>query len=304
MGYSKWSDDAFSHLKTGYTKKSTAAIFTSKATTRDMSPNGVTFRESRDSADHPNSVPTIFMLDVTGSMGRIPEVLVREKLGALMSTIIAHGVADPQLLFGAIGDHQCDKSPLQISQFESGTTEIDKWLTSIHLEGGGGGQIKESYLLAWLFAARHTTHDSFEKRRRKGFLFTVGDEWTWESVDADTLKSLMGYTEASPIEMHQILEEAKRTYEVFHIHINEGSYRDDPAVLEPWKELLGERLIKLDDYQAIAETVATTVALFHGKSLATITAGFDKRIASSVTTALATVSTGITTFSDKGTIKL
>lgn len=304
MGYSSWSDDSYSHLSRSYASKSADDIF-SKSAVSDMLPNGVDVRESRDSDEHPESIPVMVFLDVTGSMGRIPEAIVKNKLGALMSTIIDNGVEHPQILFGAIGDHHCDSTPLQIGQFESGTEELDKWLTSMYLEGGGGGQNMESYLLAWLIAGRHTSIDSFEKRNQKGFLFTIGDEKSWDRVDMNTLKELMGYPQCEEVTDDQLLEEAQRLYNVYHIHINEASYRDDPNVLGYWRDKLGERLIVLDDYNAVCETIATLIAVQHGVDMADVTAKFDVAIAGTVTTALSVVvgETGIAT-KDEGVIDL
>lgn len=307
MGYSSWSDDAYLHLKKSYSVRSTDDIFINNRLGRisaDMSPNGVKFRESRDSDEHPDSLSVAVFLDVTGSMGRIPEILVKEKLGALMNTLISHGIEHPQILFGAIGDHISDQFPLQVGQFESGTKELDKWLTSVYIEGGGGGQSMESYLLAWLFGARHTTIDCFEKRGQKGFLFTLGDEMSWDNVDVNALKKLMGYAQTDKISDAQILNEAMRCYHVFHIHINEASYRDDPQVLGYWRRLLGERLIILDDYNAIAETIASTVAILHGVDLKKITSGFDAHTANTVEKALMKVNTSVIPKSDSGVIKL
>lgn len=304
MGYGNWSSDAFDNLKSSRKSQSTSQIFTSRSLAGDMNPKGFVFRESRDSVDHPESVPVMVFLDVTGSMGRIPEVLVREKLGALMDTIIKHGVPHPQILFGGIGDHHCDSTPLQVGQFESATKELDQWLTKMYLEGGGGGQMKESYLLAWLTAARHTSIDSFEKRKQKGFLFTIGDEWTWDNVSADTLKSLMGYKHSEGISAEAILREAQRMYHVFHIHINEASYRDDPGVLNPWKDLLRERLIILNDYNAVAETIATTVAIISGADKNKVISSFDRMIASTVSSALAHISGSTGLASSSGVVKL
>ena len=304
MGYSSWSDDAFNVLKHSRKTKSTASIFTSKSMAKNMDPKGVTFRESRDSDEHPNTIPVMVFLDVTGSMGRIPEVLVREKLGALMNTLLDHGLDDAQVLFGAIGDHVTDRFPLQIGQFESGTQELDQWLTTTYLEGGGGGQYMESYLLAWLFASRHTSTDAFEKRGQKGFLFTIGDEWTWEGLDEESLKRIMGYTSCEPISHEELLEEAQRMYEVFHIHINEASYRNSPKILNPWRELLGERLIILEDYNAIAETIASTVAVLKGSDLDDVTSSFDSAIAATVSKALAKVNGSVSNLPDEGVLKL
>jgi hypothetical protein len=68
----------------------------------------VAIRESRDSTDHPNALPIILALDVTGSMGSIPHYLVKEGLPHLMDGIIQKGFPDPQVLFLGIGDHECD----------------------------------------------------------------------------------------------------------------------------------------------------------------------------------------------------
>lgn len=304
MGYSGWSSDAYTNLSRSYVGKSADDIFSNSAVS-DMLPKGVDVREARDSEEHPESLAVMVFLDVTGSMGHIPEAIVKNKLGALMNTIIDNGVPDPQILFGAIGDHHCDRTPLQIGQFESGTEELDKWLTSMYLEGGGGGQNMESYLQAWLIAGRHTSIDCFEKRNEKGFLFTIGDEKNWNEMDAHALKEIMGYAQTDPVTDDQLLEEAQRLYNVYHIHINEASYRDDPNVLGYWKEKLGERFIVLNDYNALCETISTLIAVQHGADMADVTSKFDAGIAGTVTTALATVITGtIVSGDDEGVIDL
>lgn len=267
MGYTRWSDDAYSHLKSSRTNSSTNDIFVNNKKGLAPSyllPSNFKYRESRDSDIHPDSLSIAVFLDVTGSMGRIPDILVREKLGNLMNTLISNGIEHPQILFGAIGDQYSDRYPIQVSQFESGTDELDKSLTELYLEGGGGGQNKESYLLSWLVCARQTSIDCFEKRNQKGFLFTIGDEANWDKITRETMLDKLGYKEGSTISDKELLKEAQRMYHVFHIHINEASYRDDPQVLGYWKKLLGERLIVLQDYNMIAETIASTVALVSG----------------------------------------
>lgn len=303
MGYTRWSDDAYSYLKDSRSNSSVDDIFANNRTgmaADKMLPKGVKYRESRDSDIHPDSLSIAVFLDVTGSMGRIPEVLVREKLGSLMNTLINHGIEHPQILFGGIGDHLTDRYPLQVGQFESGTEELDKWLTEIYLEGGGGGQNKESYLLAWLFSARHTSCDCFEKRGQKGFLFTIGDESNWDKLQRERLEQIMGYAEAVTLTDKQLLEEVQRSYHVFHIHINEASYKNDPQVLGYWKGMLGERLIVLNDYNAIAETIAATVAMIQGTGLDEVLKSFDHSIAKTVGLALLNINkTTVATTNEK-----
>lgn len=303
MGYTHWSKDAYAHLKKTYTGKSRSAIFhttTSRKIAPEMDPHGLVIRESRDSATHPKSLAIAVFLDVTGSMGRIPETLIRHKLGSLMNTMIAHGVTDPQIMFSAIGDHHADQASLQVGQFESGTDELNANLANVFLEGGGGGTAQESYLLAWLVAGRHTSIDCFEKRAQKGFLFTIGDEASWSKVEAAKLKKLLGYDQAVDMTDRALLHQAQRMYHVFHIHANETHYRNHPVILDYWRDLLGQNLLILDDHNALAELIASTVATMTGADLDAVTADFDSGIGATVRKALAKIDTGLAKRETKG----
>ena len=172
--------------------KSNVENFKSRSVTREMTTVGLDFRESRDSEEHPKSVAIMIGLDVTGSMGSVPEHLVKHGLPHMMDEIIKAGEPDPQVLFMGIGDHEFDRSPLQVGQFESSDELLDKWLMDTYLEGGGGGNDGESYMLAWYFAARHTKIDCWEKRKEKGFLFTIGDEHNLPSIPGPVLEKIMG----------------------------------------------------------------------------------------------------------------
>jgi len=279
-----YSSAAYADLSKSYADRPASAIF-SDALRVDMNPKGINFREARDSVTHPESVPVIVALDVTGSMGRIPEVLIKEKLGMLMETLINNGVKYANICFVAIGDHEYDKAPLQIGQFESGTIELNHWLSGINIESGGGGNEGESYHLAWLFGARHTTTDSFELRGRKGFLFTIGDEWCLPNIPTSFLKNYMGYEQASDVSREQILEEARKTYHVFHLHINHSWRKLD----ERWKKLLGQQVIEISDPDIVAETIATTVAIVSGADLDTVTRSFNSSVSGKIGTALAVI---------------
>ncbi len=307
MGYTDWSSDAYKHLKKSYSSKSRGAIFKntkSRTLAPELNPHGLKFRESRDSVAHPNSLAISVNLDVTGSMGRIPEQLIRHKLGALMDTMIDHGIDDPQIMFSAIGDHISDRCPLQIGQFESGTKEINDGLARIFIEGGGGGQCMESYLMAWLVAGRHTSIDCFEKRGIKGFLFTIGDEKSWDKLDANWLKNVMGYSQAEDLKAEDLLAEAQKMYHVFHIHVNETGYKDSPEVIGYWKDLLGERCLILDDHASLAELIASTVAVISGIDMKHLTAGFDAKTAASVAHALVNITPDTTPNKGAGFITL
>jgi hypothetical protein len=292
MGYSTWSKDAYDGVSKIRSMRSMDDNFTQNKEGiihPDLSPLNVDVRESRDSALHPDTVPVIVALDVTGSMGIIPENLIKNKLGALMNTLISNGILDPQIMFMAIGDHISDDYPLQVGQFESGTAELDDCLSKIFIERGGGGQNKESYPLAWYFGARHTSTDSFEKRQKKGFLFTIGDEGFHEMMENDVLKAKVGFGGGENLTASSLLGEVRRAYEVFHIHANEGSYHNDYSVFSQWKTLLGERFLILQDQNNIAELIATTVSLVKGVHLDAAMNGFDSKTKKSVANALVAV---------------
>lgn len=157
----------------------------------NLDPHGVTVRESRDSAEHPESLAIAVLLDVTGSMAAVPRTLQR-KLPGLLGLILDRGYAtDPQVMFGAIGDATCDRVPLQIGQFES-DNRMDDDLGRLVLEGGGGGQMTESYELALYFMARHASIDCHEKRGKRGYLFLVGDEMSYPQVEAREAQQIVG----------------------------------------------------------------------------------------------------------------
>jgi hypothetical protein len=304
MGHSSWSNDAYSKLKADYSGKTRGEVFTNTSIDKNMSPRGITFRESRDSDIHPNSLAIGVFLDVTGSMGSIPDILIRNKLGHLMNTLIAHGVPDAHVLFGGIGDHYSDYYPLQVGQFEAGTQELNAWLTKIYLEGGGGAQVMESYSLAWMFAARHTSIDCFEKRGQKGFLFTIGDEDVHEKLEKDFLTGLLGYEFPETVSAEQVLAEAQRMYHVFHLHVNETGTGKTPGILEAWKKLLNESVIVVEDHNNIAEIIASTVAVVMGADLKKVVANFDTATAKQVSNALVKISRDIVSGKQDGIFTL
>ena len=243
----------------GYHTKSTTEIFQQKSINNAMDPHGVVTRESRDSEEHPNSLAIILGLDVTGSMGSIPHALVKEGLPSIMDKIIENGELDPQVLFLGLGDHCTDRAPLQVGQFESSDELLDKWLTDVYLEGGGGANDGESYLLAWLFAAYNTTIDCFEKRGRKGLLFTIGDEPVLSDISANQIKNIMGLGQYEDMTAARLLEKAREKYDVYHIHVKQTSSGARQRVMDGWKQLISDNLLIVERSDDVATVIADTV---------------------------------------------
>ena len=265
MGYGSYSSSSRSvrAAAAGYHSKSVDEIFTSREVEKELDPVGVSIRESRDSEEHPNSVPIIIGLDVTGSMGTVPHHLVKDGLPTMVTSIIESGVPDPQILFLAIGDHECDKSPLQAAQFESSDELLDKWLTKVFIEGGGGGNAGESYHLAWYFAAYHTATDNLDKRNQKGILITIGDEPVLKNLPVAVLKKIMGTSDISnkhSFSAAELLEKARESYEVYHLHIMQGWNGKRQEVIDGWKQIMGDNLVTVQDYHQVAETISKIVS--------------------------------------------
>jgi hypothetical protein len=216
-------------------------------------------RESRDCDEHPRSLAISVLFDVTGSMLAVPRLL-QAKLPQLLGLLLRKGYAtDPQIMFGAIGDATCDRVPLQVGQFES-DNRMDDDLGRIVLEGGGGGQQTESYELALYFMARHTSIDCFEKRGRRGYLFVIGDEMAYGKVKAREVGRVIG-DRMEDVPLRRIVAEAQRMYDVYYLLPAGSSYAGSRKVLDFWRGLLGQNAIKVDDTDAICETIALLVGL-------------------------------------------
>jgi len=242
-----------------YKSASPSEIFKEKSVNNAMNPNGIKIRESRDSKEHPNSLAIILALDVTGSMGSIPVHLIKDGFPTMMETIIKDGVKDPQVLFLGIGDHECDSAPLQVGQFESSDELLDHWLQTIYLEGGGGGNAGESYLLAYYFAAKHTSIDCFEKRGQKGWLFTVGDEPPLKRVPKSSLQEIMGDGQYDNMDIGTLIDEARKTYNVYHILIKQGSAGSLDRTYNAWKQLLGDNLLIAEHHEDVPKIISDTI---------------------------------------------
>ncbi|MEV6909415.1 hypothetical protein [Amycolatopsis sp. NPDC051071] len=269
MGHGQWDDNAYAAAKTFRAAKGeddfgyTAGLRGRPATEWRVAPAldpADAVRECRDSADHADSTPIAVLFDVTGSMRRVPRIM-QGKLGKLHGLLKRRGyLADPQVLFGAIGDADSDRVPLQIGQFES-DNRMDEQLRTIFLEGGGGGQKSESYELAAYFMAEHVVTDAWQKRGRKGYLFLIGDELNKPALEARHIRRVIGDNVRQDIDPASVYRELARKWNVYYVLPNQSSYYHDPEIGEHWNSLLGQNFLKLDDPGAVCELIAATIGL-------------------------------------------
>ena len=262
MGSGSYSSTQWRDYAKTTSTKTTQQIYQQSAMDPSLDPKGITVRESRDSAEHPESCPIAVFTDVTGSMGYLSEAIAKKGVGVLFEELLARQpVKDPQLLFGAIGDVLSDRAPLQVSQFESSNCIVEQ-LEKLYLEGNGGGNNGESYDLPWYFMATHTSCDAFEKRKKKGYLFTIGDEPIPHGLTRDEVKKFIGDDNEGDLTPAQCLTMAERQWEVFHIVV--GNYNRYGDVMPAWHDLLGERAVRLEDHTKLAELIVSLIQVNEG----------------------------------------
>lgn len=264
MGSGKWSTDVYT-AAARYRSATGASAFAHTDSGADtvhpaLDPLWVTVRESRDSAEHPETVAVAVLFDVTGSMRSVPRAL-QARLPALLGLLLRKGYLEhPQIMFGAIGDATCDRAPLQIGQFES-DNRMDDDLGRILLEGGGGGQMTESYELAMYFMARHTSIDCMEKRGHRGYLFMIGDELAYPRVKAREINKIIGGELTEDNATAAVVAELKRKYDVYFVIPAGACHAADDRLLRYWRGHFGQNVIRLDDLDSVSETIALTIGL-------------------------------------------
>jgi hypothetical protein len=265
MGAGNFSMTDWDKFKNDHQIDSRSAAETfNKSADPKFDPRKIGLRESCESKDKPNVTPIIIALDVTGSMGVIPEALIKGGLGNLMKNLLAKkSIPNPHIMFMAVGDVNCDRAPLQVTQFEA-DVRIAEQLKNLYLEGGGGGNGSESYPIAWHFAASRTALDSFNKREEKGMLFTIGDDYAPEKISGYHLDKFLGEENSRDLTTREMLKMAQDKFEVFHLGIQQSStYTTD--VKRSWTSLLGERHIAVADYTQIDKTIVETIDAIVGQ---------------------------------------
>ena len=226
MGYGCWTRDSFVRYSISRGRAvdaygrldsslTDAQIFTQRGLHPLLDPKNV-MRECCDCAEHPDSIPVILALDVTGSMGRA-SAEVAKKMNEVMTKLYGQ-VSGVEFMIMGIGDLSYDSAPIQISQFES-DIRIAQQLDLVYMEHGGGGNAFESYTAAWYMALNHTRLDAW-KRGKKGLLITMGDEPLNPYLPARPLAYATGDDVQADIETKPLLEAVSKKYDVYHLHVS------------------------------------------------------------------------------------
>lgn len=209
-----------------------------------LNPKGK-IRECCNSEEHPNTVPVILALDVTGSMGAACKETA-EALSQIMKTLYDK-FKDVEVCVMGVGDFECDDAPLQVSQFES-DVRVAQQLDQIWMEHGGGGNDYESYTAPWVFGLYRTKLDAYDKQGRKGIIITMGDEPLNPDLPAGTVKDYLGSADGAnqfgSFETSKLYEDASKKFDIFHIAVDDSSssyYRHRTKARETFIPILGDR---------------------------------------------------------------
>ena len=245
MGYGTWTRSSFETYSASRGRTVTAAghldknltdqqIFTQRVLHPRLNPKNV-MRECCDSKEHPNTIPVILALDVTGSMGAA-SAEVAKKMNEVM-TRLYDSIQDVEFLIMGIGDLAYDRAPIQISQFES-DIRIAEQLDLVYMEHGGGGNQFESYTAAWYMGLYDTKLDCW-KRGKKGLIITMGDEPMNPYLPMLPLAAATGDPVQADVETNALYEAAAEKYEMYHLHV---THRQVDRYLDKAMETFGKQL--------------------------------------------------------------
>ena len=236
------------------TGRVTGQVFTKHEIDKLLDPKRFSIRECVNSDEHPNTVPVILALDVTGSMGESCKECA-ESLGVIVTNLYKK-YKDIEFCVMGIGDLAYDEAPIQMSQFES-DVRIAEALDKIYMEHGGGGNSYESYTAAWYMGLKRTKLDAFEKQGRKGIIITMGDEELNPYLPSDELNESINGTEQADIKTDDLYTEASKKFDIYHIAVNSSrncfSYHES-GIKSTFGELLGDRL-KISSVNGLAQAI-------------------------------------------------
>lgn len=269
MGGGSWDTGAYKSSSTtrkasgvadfAYTKTATKAHTNLDPLRINSKPFGKL--ESRDSTEHPVSNPVLVCFDVTGSNYE-RAVDAQKRLPNLMELLNKY-LTDPQVAVAANDDYNyAGSNSIQISDFES-DNRVDDHIRNIYLVGLGGGNDGESYDLLLYAAARKMVLDSVEKREKKGYMFLYADEPIFDHVQASEVKAIFGDRIEKDIPIAEIIEEARRNFNIFVIW-PDGGYRH---AREQYVKLFGDESVLTSQHpNLLCELIASTIGLYEDKA--------------------------------------
>ncbi|MBR6981297.1 MAG: VWA domain-containing protein [Prevotella sp.] len=244
------------------TGRSSGQVFHARRIDKSLDPRLFQKRECANSEEHPNTIPVILALDVTGSMGEACQETA-EALGTIMMDLFDK-FQDIEFCIMGIGDLAYDDAPIQMSQFES-DVRIAEALDKVYMEKGGGGNGYESYTSAWYMGLHRTKLDCYDLQGRKGIIITMGDEPLNPYLPVYELnRAIKGNEEdhSKGVETSVLFKEASKKFNIFHIAVDSPKssfdyYKD--RIENSFGQILGDKL-RISTIQELPKTIVNCIS--------------------------------------------
>lgn len=211
------------------------------------------------STDSPN--PLVIVTDGTGSMGHFPETIFKK-----LPFLDRHGVDDylpeAQISFAMIGDAAVDDYPLQVQPFGRGKN-LEEALNNLIIEGGGGGNVVESYELA---AGYYLNNCEIPKAIKPVMIF-IGDEGYYANWTKERAKKFSKVNIEKAVPTKKLFKELSKKFSVYCImkpyHAISGDTMDSTTqqIYDDWIKLLGaDRVAILSQPERVVDVILGLLA--------------------------------------------
>ncbi len=213
-----------------------------------------------------SKAPLVVACDVTGSMGDSPATIF-SKCPYLDIEGKEYLGDDMVISFAAIGDAYSDQYPLQVRPF-SKDLDLKEQLKKMVIEGGGGGQSRESYDLGALYYARNVDMPNAVNP----IMIFIGDEGIYDFIDNQQANIWARTTLEKRTTFKQVFTELKRKFSVYVIrqpYSKTGSDKmsdADKIIHKQWESVLGlEHMAFLPDAARVVDVIFGILAKETGK---------------------------------------
>ena len=201
--------------------------------------------------------PLLFGIDVTGSMVSWPAEIF-DRLPLIYQTLSQYR-DDLEISFSAIGDANTDRFPLQINRFGKGL-DLEEHIKALCPEGGGGGQISESYEL---FAYFMLEHCKTENAVSPSIIIYLTYKF-YNKIDPAQVAHYIGDKLQTELDSGSVWKKLMQRFDIYFLHkpYGEGnSPSTDKEVIKHWADSLGrERIIELPSAERAVDVAIGLIA--------------------------------------------
>lgn len=214
-----------------------------------------------------NATSTLtIVVDVTGSMGSWPQTIF-SKLPYLEHEAKEYLGEDTEIGFGAVGDANSDKYPVQAVPYSKGLDLKDQ-LAKIIVEGKGGSNESESYELTSLYYARNVDMP----KATHPILIMIGDENYYDVINPDQAKRYAKTVIPQRVLAEEVFDELKSKYTVYLIRKCYGyggpnsRNATDQRIQDRWVKIFGEdHVVDLPDPERVVDVIFGILAKETGR---------------------------------------